>query len=226
VDPLWLDANAVDVVRMASSKLGPPAWSSPPRRAHLARRRVIVVLVVIGLLAGGSELVGIPKILRWRFASQAHARALEEAVTGKAPTHQTTVGALFVQLSGGFLPGDQEPVTIDRGKLTTPARIDTVMNQAATILTARGYTQDDVAMSYPGLWNCRFDGTPDAQGLITTATSMTCYVSRRHGRERIEIAVVVTAVPPQYSISYGSSSGPNPDLAGILVTDIQVTVKD
>ncbi len=126
---------------------------------------------------------------------------------------------------GGIQPGDQEPVTIDRGKLTAPARIDTVMNQAAGILTAHGYTQDDVAMSYPGVWNCRFDGTPDAQGLITAATSMTCYVSRRHGREHAEIAVV-TSAPPQYSISYGSSSGPNPDIAGILVTDIQVTVKD
>lgn len=40
------------------------------------------------------------------------------------------------------------------------------------------------------------------------------------------IAVVVTTVPKQYAGPAGRSSGPNPDLAGLLATDIEVTVKD
>jgi hypothetical protein len=215
---------------MASGDAGEasrPAWPWPPptRPRRSRRRRILTFVILLVVLAGVVEAIGIPKILGWRFASQTHARTLEEAVTGRPPTRQTTVGALFIQLSGGFLPGDQEPVTIDRGKLSTPARIDTVMSQAAAILTAHGYAQNDSAISDPGLWNCEFDGTPDAQGLVTTATSMKCYVSRRHGREHAEIAVVAAA-PPQYAGPGVRSSGPSPDLAGILVTDIQITVKD
>jgi hypothetical protein len=195
-------------------------WPPPTRPPRSRRRRILTIVILLAVLALVVDAIGIPKILGWRFASQTHARALEQAVTGRPPTHQTTVGDLL----GGIEPGDQEPVTIDRGKLSTAARIDTVMGQAAAILTAHGYTRDDVAMSYPGLWNCEFDAIPDAQG-VTTATSMKCYVSRRHGRERAEIAVV-TAVPPQYAGPGVRSSGPNPDLAGILVTDVQITVKD
>jgi hypothetical protein len=212
---------------MAIASPPPGTWTPPPRVADLTRRRIIAATVAVIVLAGGAQLIGIPKILGWRFASQAHARTLEEAITGNRPTRQTTEGALFNQLLGGIEWGDQQPVTIDTGTLATPTRIDTVMATATKILTAHGYTQRYVGgMPNPGTWNCEFGGgTPNADGVITTAATMTCYVSLGHGREHAQIAVV-TAVPKEFANSPNGNSGPDASIAPILVTAVQVTVKD
>jgi hypothetical protein len=212
---------------MTAPSSPPRTWSLPPPPTDLTRRRIIAATIAVIVLVGGAQLIGIPKILSWRWASQAHARSLEEAVTGTRPTRQFSPDANFIELSGGFLPGDQQPVTIDTGTLATPARIDTVMANATKILTAHGYTQRDFgSVSYPNAWGCVFDGTADAEGIITTATTMVCSVDRKRGHEHVSIGVVSKIPPQDDSWPAGSMSGPDANIAPLLVTEVQITVKD
>lgn len=204
----------------------PPGWPPAPVPRWSRRRRLITLAVLVAVLAGLIEVTGVPKIVRWRLASEHHARSLEEAMTSRPATRETTPGSLLTSIAGGIEWGDQEPVTIADGRPPAPTRVATAMATAANVLTGRGYRLEVIPTgAFP--WQCEWMSAEPVAPLYTpTAPSyVSCYVRASHGKEHAEIAVT-TSLPPPYTQASGESVGEYNAQPNALVTDVRVAVKD